>query len=60
MLAQQQSNSTVGAEHLASLNTSALALSKLGDSIYANPMLLGFAWQKGWIPLSREASADKP
>jgi indolepyruvate ferredoxin oxidoreductase len=30
-------------------------LSKLGDSIYANPMLLGFAWQKGWIPLSREA-----
>jgi len=46
---------TVGAEHLASLNTSALALSKLGDSIYANPMLLGFAWQKGWIPLSREA-----
>lgn len=46
---------TVGAEHLASLNTSALALAKLGDSIYANPMLLGFAWQKGWIPLSRES-----
>ena len=46
---------TVGAEHLASLNTSALASSKLGDSIYANPMLLGFAWQKGWIPLSRES-----
>lgn len=43
---------TVGAEHLASLNTSALALSKLGDSIYANPILLGFAWQKGWIPLT--------
>lgn len=43
---------TVGAEHLASLDTSALALSKLGDSIYANPILLGFAWQKGWIPLT--------
>ena len=43
---------SVGAEHLASLNTSALALSKLGDSIYANPILLGFAWQKGWIPLT--------
>jgi indolepyruvate ferredoxin oxidoreductase len=23
----------------------------LGDSIYTNPMMLGFAWQKGWIPL---------
>ena len=23
----------------------------MGDSLYANPMLLGFAWQKGWIPL---------
>jgi indolepyruvate ferredoxin oxidoreductase len=31
-------------------NASALAL--LGDSIYANPMLLGYAWQKGWVPLA--------
>jgi indolepyruvate ferredoxin oxidoreductase len=23
----------------------------LGDSIYTNPIMLGFAWQKGWIPL---------
>lgn len=45
----------IGADHLSSLNTSALALSKLGDSIYANPILLGFAWQKGWIPLSKDA-----
>jgi indolepyruvate ferredoxin oxidoreductase len=27
----------------------------LGDAIYANPLLLGFAWQKGWIPLSCES-----
>ncbi len=27
----------------------------LGDSIYANVLLLGAAWQKGLIPLSREA-----
>ncbi len=27
----------------------------MGDSIYTNPMLLGYAWQKGWIPLSRES-----
>jgi len=23
----------------------------LGDSIYANMVLLGYAWQKGWVPL---------
>jgi indolepyruvate ferredoxin oxidoreductase len=27
----------------------------LGDSIFVNPMVLGFAWQKGWVPLGREA-----
>ena len=32
-----------------------LAESLLGDGIYANPMLLGYAWQKGCIPLSRES-----
>lgn len=42
----------VGAEQLASLDASALAVEKLGDAIYANPLLLGFCWQKGWIPLS--------
>jgi indolepyruvate ferredoxin oxidoreductase len=25
----------------------------LGDSLYTNPMMLGYAWQKGWIPLQR-------
>jgi indolepyruvate ferredoxin oxidoreductase len=34
-------------------NASAVAL--LGDSIYANPLLLGFAWQKGWLPVSHVA-----
>ena len=24
----------------------------MGDSIYTNQMMLGYAWQKGWIPLS--------
>src|SRR5690606_119299 len=32
-----------------------LAESLLGDGIYANPLLLGYAWQKGSIPLSRES-----
>ena len=37
------------------LNATALATALLGDSIAANPFLLGFAWQKGRIPLSLEA-----
>jgi indolepyruvate ferredoxin oxidoreductase len=27
----------------------------LGDSIYTNPMMLGYAWQKGWIPLDKSS-----
>ena len=29
------------------------AVALLGDAIYANPFLLGWAWQRGWIPLQR-------
>ena len=25
----------------------------MGDSIYTNPIMLGYAWQKGWIPLQK-------
>ena len=32
-----------------------LALALLGDAIYTNPLVLGYAYQKGWLPLSREA-----
>ena len=48
----------VGREQLASLDASGLAVAKLGDAIYANPLLLGFCWQKGWIPLSHEALTE--
>jgi indolepyruvate ferredoxin oxidoreductase len=27
----------------------------LGDSIFINPMVMGYAWQKGWIPLRQES-----
>ncbi len=37
------------------LNANALAVKLLGDAIYANPLLLGYSWQKGWIPLSYES-----
>jgi indolepyruvate ferredoxin oxidoreductase len=44
-----------GPEQVAGFDADAAALRLLGDAIYANPMLLGFAWQKGWIPLGRAA-----
>lgn len=36
-------------------DASALALALLGDTIYANPLVLGYAWQKGWVPVSGES-----
>jgi indolepyruvate ferredoxin oxidoreductase len=32
-----------------------LAVKLLGDSIGANLFMLGYAWQKGWVPLSHDA-----
>ncbi|SDJ06235.1 indolepyruvate ferredoxin oxidoreductase family protein [Variovorax sp. OV700] len=45
----------VGAEALGTFDADAAATTLMGDSLYANPMLLGFAWQKGWIPLALES-----
>ena len=43
----------VGPAATASFDADAASTRLLGDSIYTNPMMLGFAWQKGWIPLGR-------
>ncbi len=32
-----------------------LAETRLGDSLYANMIMLGFAWQKGFVPVSARA-----
>ncbi|MBU3724334.1 MAG: indolepyruvate ferredoxin oxidoreductase family protein [Burkholderiaceae bacterium] len=45
----------VGAERLSLIDAQRLATGLLGDAIFANPLLLGFAWQKGLIPLSQES-----
>ncbi len=37
------------------IDANTLAVGLLGDALYANPLLLGYAWQKGWVPLSRAA-----
>jgi indolepyruvate ferredoxin oxidoreductase len=45
----------VGPAGVAAFNADLAATRLMGDSIYTNPMLLGYAWQKGWIPLGRES-----
>ncbi|MFT3779015.1 MAG: indolepyruvate ferredoxin oxidoreductase family protein [Ottowia sp.] len=45
----------VGAEGLAAFDADAVAGRLMGDTLYINPMLLGYAWQKGWVPLARES-----
>jgi indolepyruvate ferredoxin oxidoreductase len=37
------------------VDATSLAVQLMGDAIYANPMLLGYAWQKGFVPLERQA-----
>ncbi|OAD17784.1 indolepyruvate ferredoxin oxidoreductase family protein [Achromobacter insolitus] len=44
-----------GKEHLATVDAAALAVGLLGDAIYSNPLMMGYAYQKGWIPLSQDA-----
>ncbi|MEQ1660097.1 MAG: 2-oxoacid:acceptor oxidoreductase family protein, partial [Hylemonella sp.] len=45
----------VGAGGLGLFDADAVATRLMGDSIFVNPMLLGYAWQKGWIPLGHES-----
>ncbi|WP_064574640.1 indolepyruvate ferredoxin oxidoreductase family protein [Cupriavidus gilardii] len=52
--AEQDVRNAVG-EQCDFINASALAVALLGDAIYTNPLVLGYAWQKGWVPLSLDA-----
>ena len=45
----------VGETGVSAFDADALARQLMGDTIYVNPMILGYAWQKGWVPLSRES-----
>ena len=45
----------VGSDHLGAFDAERAAVQLLGDSIYTNPLMLGYAWQRGWVPLSFES-----
>ncbi len=37
------------------IDANQISVSLMGDSIYTNPLMLGYAWQKGWIPLTLDS-----
>ena len=45
----------VGADLVGTFDAERVATQMLGDSIYTNPLMLGFSWQKGRVPLSHAA-----
>ncbi|WP_374677322.1 indolepyruvate ferredoxin oxidoreductase family protein [Piscinibacter sp.] len=45
----------VGAEMVGGFDAEQAAVQLVGDSIYTNPLLLGYAWQKGRVPLGHAA-----
>jgi indolepyruvate ferredoxin oxidoreductase len=45
----------VGKQNLSTIAANRLAESLLGDTIYSNVMLVGYAWQSGLLPLSLDA-----
>lgn len=46
---------SIGTENLSTLDANKLAAELMGDTIYANVLLLGHAWQSGLIPVSLDA-----
>ncbi len=46
---------TVGEDHAVFVDASRIAVALMGDSIAANMFMLGFAYQRGLIPMSAEA-----
>ena len=47
--------SACGQDRVDTIDANAVALKLVGDTVYSNMLLLGFAWQRGVVPLSSEA-----
>lgn len=52
---QRQLTDTLGADHLHFIDAQHLATRLMGDALYANMLLLGYAWQMGLVPVSATA-----
>ena len=42
-------------DHCDFIDANRLTVALMGDALYTNPFMLGYAWQKGWVPLTHEA-----
>ncbi|KPD14058.1 indolepyruvate ferredoxin oxidoreductase family protein [Phaeobacter sp. 11ANDIMAR09] len=52
---EKQIEAAVGPENLDGFNANEAAEALLGDAVLANVMMLGFAWQRGLVPVSQAA-----
>ena len=52
---EAQIAAAAGPDHVGTVDADTLAVQLLGDSIYTNPLMLGYAWQRGRIPLGHAA-----
>lgn len=49
--AEQDIRSAAG-DAIEMIDANRYAVALLGDTIYTNPFVLGYAWQRGWLPLA--------
>jgi indolepyruvate ferredoxin oxidoreductase len=52
---QKQLTEALGGEQVQFIDSNHLASALMGDALYANMLLLGYAWQKGLVPVSAAA-----
>ncbi len=45
----------IGRENLSTLDANRMAETHCGDAVYANMIMLGLAWQRGLVPVTRDA-----
>ncbi len=55
---EQAIEDVVGTDNLSSLDANAIAEALLGDTVFANVIMLGYAWQKALVPVSHTALAQ--
>ncbi|MBX9900437.1 MAG: indolepyruvate ferredoxin oxidoreductase family protein [Burkholderiaceae bacterium] len=53
--AESEIRKACGSERVQLIDASGIATALMGDNIATNMFLLGYAWQKGWVPLTEAA-----
>ncbi|MFC3108467.1 indolepyruvate ferredoxin oxidoreductase family protein [Undibacterium arcticum] len=53
--AQSEIVAACGADHVDFIDAGKIATALMGDNIATNMFMLGYSWQKGWVPLSEAA-----